>query len=374
MELARYLDELSTLVNIDCGTKTVAGVTQVASIICEKYRSLGWHAEQVDLGNQVGHGVFTTNKPHAKSYDVLLVGHLDTVFPEGTVAQRPLTHDEKNAYGPGVADMKGGILNILWAMRSLDKDVLNNMAIAITMNPDEETGSVHSKAWIASYAKKSRCVLVCEGARVDGSLVKARKGAAMYQLDFTGKASHAGNAPEKGRSAITELAHWVLALNQLAQPEQGTTVNIGTINGGDAANIVPDHAQAVVDVRFRCNDEYVRVNKAISEMVKQSFTPDIKIALKPLSLLPAMDPTAETETLMQHVEQCGDDVGIKVTWQSVGGGSDANHTAALGVPSLDGFGPVGGNFHTPEEYLDLDSVFPRIKLLARVISTLAPSR
>lgn len=370
MQLKEYLEELRTLVNVDCGTTTIAGVTEVAKIMQQKYLDLGWHAELVDLGHQVGKGVFATNKPNASQFDVLLVGHLDTVFPAGTVAERPMSVDENKAYGPGVADMKAGLLNILWAIRQLEESDGQRLSIAVTMNPDEETGSSYSHKWIGEYAKKSQCVLVAEAARVDGSLVKARKGVANYRIDFAGTASHAGNAPEKGRSTINEFAHWVMAVNKLAQPEVGTTLNFGVVHGGDAANIVPDKAHAILDVRFRNNDEYKRINDALQAMKIHSFTPDIDITLTQLSHSPAMDPSAQTEKLMALIERCGKEVGIDITWQSVGGGSDANHTAALGIPSLDGLGPIGGNFHSPTEYLQLDSVLPRIKLLTRVISSL----
>lgn len=370
MQLDQYLEELRPLINVDCGTKTTEGVTHVAKLMQKKYQDLGWHTELVGLGSAVGKGVFATNKPDAQQYDVLLVGHLDTVFPEGTAAERPMSLDEKNAYGPGVSDMKSGLLNIVWAIRQLEDADLNRLSIAVTMNPDEEIGSPHSHHWIGEHAKKSKCVLVAEAARLDGSLVKARKGASTYKLSFSGRASHAGNAPEQGRSTITELAHWILEINKLANPEVGTTLNVGVVKGGDAGNIVPDKAEALVDLRFRSADEYKRVNQVLTDMAKTSFTPDIGISLTQISLMPAMDPSAETEKLMALVERCGKEEGIEITWQSVGGGSDANHTAALGVPSLDGLGPIGGNFHSPQEYLVLDSIIPRIKLLKRVISSL----
>lgn len=370
MEIKQYIEELRPLIDVDCGTNTPAGVTAIANIMQKKYQDINWHAELVDLGDAVGKAVFATNKPNAQHYDVLLVGHLDTVFPAGTVAERPMTHDDKRAYGPGVADMKSGVLNILCALRSLEAADLDRLAIAVTMNPDEETGSSYSHQWIGEYAKKSKCVLVAEAARVDGSLVKARKGVANYRIQFVGRASHAGNAPDQGRSTINELAHWILNVNQLTNKEAGTTLNVGVVKGGDAANIVPDKAEAILDVRFRNNDEFHRINNALLEMQKKSFTPDIAITLTQLSHSPAMDPSAETEKLMKLVERCGEQEGIEIKWQSVGGGSDANHTAALGIPSLDGFGPIGGNFHSPAEYLELDSVIPRINLLKRVISSL----
>lgn len=370
MNLERYIEELKSLVNVDCGTATLSGVATVAGVMETLWQKEGWHTQRVDLGDKVGPGVFVTNKPEAKEYDVLLVGHLDTVFPPGTVAERPLTQDSERLYGPGVSDMKSGLLNILWAMRSLSNTHLERLSIAIAMNPDEETGSVHSHQWIGEIAKRSRCVLVCEAARADGSLVKARKGMAGYRLTFSGVAAHAGNEPEKGRSAVTALANSILAINALSDIPRGTTLNVGVISGGSVANVVADHAVAELDVRFWENDEYERVNKALEALCAEGFLDGVTTSLTRINHKPAMAASEETQLLMRLVELAGQEEGVKVTWQAVGGGSDANHTAALGIPSLDGFGPVGAGFHSPAEWLDIASIEPRIRLLRRVISML----
>ncbi|AFJ46357.1 M20 family metallopeptidase [Shimwellia blattae] len=370
MDLNHYFAELRQLVNVDCGTHTLAGVAEVAGIMAGLWREQGWQVDKVDLGPQAGPGLLVTNKPGASQYDVLLVGHLDTVFPEGTVAQRPFSQDDTRAYGPGVSDMKSGLLNILWAIRGLAPEHQQRLSIAVAMNPDEETGSVHSHQWIGELAKRSRVVLVCEAARADGSLVKARKGMAGYHLHFSGVAAHAGNEPEKGRSAITALAQAVLAINALGNPELGTTLNIGVVSGGSAANVVPDSATAELDVRFWDNNEYQRVNSQLSALCQQGFLDEVTTTLKPVNHKPAMAASADTQGLMALVEQAGQQEGVPVTWQAVGGGSDANHTAALGIPTLDGFGPVGAGFHSPAEYLEIASIEPRIRLLRRVIASL----
>lgn len=370
MDIEKYIAELQTLVNVDCGTATLEGVAEVAGIIGQLWQQEGWHVESVDLGREVGPGLFVTNKPGAEKFDVLLVGHLDTVFPAGTVAGRPMSRDDTRLYGPGVSDMKSGLLNILWAIRTLDPAHRERLSIAVAMNPDEETGSVHSHTWIGELAKKSRCVLVCEAARADGSLVKARKGMAGYHLTFTGVAAHAGNEPEKGRSAITALANSIIAINALADSATGTTLNIGVVRGGSAANVVADSAFADLDVRFWQNDEDTRVRQALQTLCEQGFLDGVTTTLTQVNHKPAMAASEETGELMALVEQAGKEEGIAVTWQSVGGGSDANHTAALGIPTLDGLGPVGAGFHSPAEWLDIASVEPRIRLLRRVLSKL----
>ncbi|MEZ6876532.1 M20 family metallopeptidase [Enterobacter sp. KBR-315C3_2022] len=370
MNLDHYIEELKTLVNVDCGTQTTDGVATVAGIIEALWQREGWHAERVDLGDKVGPGVFVSNKPQAEQFDVLLVGHLDTVFAPGTVAERPMSEDATRLYGPGVSDMKSGLLNILWAMRELDAADKDRLAIAVAMNPDEETGSVYSHAWIGELAKRSRRVLVCEAARADGSLVKARKGMAGYHLTFSGVAAHAGNDPEKGRSAITALAHAVAAINALTDWDRGTTLNVGAIRGGSAANVVADSAFAELDVRFWENDEYDRVNQALDALCEKGFLEGVTTTLTRVNHKPAMAASDATQQLMQLVERAGKEEGIAITWQAVGGGSDANHTAALGIPTLDGLGPIGAGFHSPAEWLDKASIEPRIRLLKRIVSML----
>jgi len=370
MNLEHYIEELKTLVNVDCGTRTLDGVATVAGIMQRLWQAEGWHAEQVDLGNQVGPGVLVTNQPQAETFDVLLVGHLDTVFAPGTAAARPLSQDETRLYGPGVSDMKSGLLNILWAMRGLDAADKARLSIAVAMNPDEETGSVYSHVWIGELVKRSRCVLVCEAARADGSLVKARKGMAGYQLHFSGVAAHAGNDPEKGRSAITALANAITAINGLTDWDRGTTLNVGVIQGGSAGNVVADSASAELDVRFWENDEYDRVHQALEGLCAKGFLDGVTTTLTRVNHKPAMATSDDTRALMQRVENAGREEGIAITWQAVGGGSDANHTAALGIPTLDGFGPIGAGFHSPAEWLEIASIEPRIRLLKRVVSML----
>ncbi len=365
--MKNYIAELATLVNIDCGTQTREGVAAVAGIIRQLWQNEGWHTEQVDLGEAVGPGIFVTNKPQATQFDVLLVGHLDTVFPPGTAAARPMSRDDARLYGPGVSDMKSGLLNILWAMRSLPVADRERLSIAVAMNPDEETGSVHSHQWIGELAKRSRCVLVCEAARADGSLVKARKGMAGYHLTFSGVAAHAGNEPEKGRSAIVALANSILAINALGDAAAGTTLNVGVVRGGSTANVVPDAAFAELDVRFWQNEEFDRVHQALTALCEKGFADGVTTTLTRVNYKPAMAASDDTQALMRLVESAGEQEGVDVTWQAVGGGSDANHTAALGIPTLDGLGPVGAGFHSADEWLEIASIEPRVRLLRRMV-------
>ena len=369
--LNEYLEELRPLIDVDCGTYTVEGIEFIATQFEAKFAEMtGWSVKRVDCG-KAGLGLEIRNKPEADVIDVMMIGHMDTVFPVGTAAARPMTNDAEKAYGPGVSDMKSGLLNIVYAMRNLDQAVLDKLSICICMNPDEETGSLDSVEWIQSVAKDAKNVLVAEAARADGGLVKARKGMAGYKITFKGVAAHAGNEPENGRSAITEMANWILAINAMTNFESGTTLNVGVVSGGAGANIVPEHAQAVLDVRFWSNEEYDDVDTKLRAMLDTPYVDGVSITMERESYKPSMVAGPLTEALMALVEESADELEIAINWKEVGGGSDANNTAILGVPTLDGFGPVGAGFHSDQEYLLLESIEPRIRMLMRVLEKLA---
>lgn len=368
--LQEYLEELRPLIDVDCGTLTTEGIEVIANQMEKKYLDMGWYVKRVDCGI-AGTGLEVRNKPDCKDIDVMLIGHMDTVFPVGTAAARPMTLDDKRAYGPGVSDMKSGLLNVVYALRGMDKATLDKLSICICMNPDEEIGSLHSETWLKSVAVNAKNVLVAEAARADGSLVKARKGMARYRLTFSGKAAHAGNEPQNGRSAITEMANWILGINALTNFESGTTLNVGLVKGGAGANIVPDHAEAVIDVRFWDNDEYADADAKIRTMAETPFLDGVTVTVDREAHKPSMVPSEKTEALMALVEESGKELGIDIKWQEVGGGSDANLTAVLGIPTLDGLGPAGAGFHSADEYLELESIEPRIKLLMTVLTKIA---
>lgn len=366
-----YLEELRPLIDVDCGTYTVEGIEFIATQFEAKFADMtGWSVKRVDCG-KAGLGLEIRNKPEAEIIDVMMIGHMDTVFSVGTAAARPMTNDAEKAYGPGVSDMKSGLLNIVYAMRNLDQAVLDKLSICICMNPDEETGSLDSVEWIQSVAKDAKNVLVAEAARANGDLVKARKGMAGYKITFKGVAAHAGNEPEKGRSAITEMANWILAINAMTNFESGTTLNVGVVSGGAGANIVPEDAQAIIDVRFWSNEEYDDVDTKLRAMLETPFVEGVSIAMERESYKPSMVASPLTEALMALVEESAQELEIAINWQEVGGGSDANNTAILGVPTLDGFGPIGAGFHSDQEYLLLESIEPRIKMLMRVLEKIA---
>lgn len=369
-DLQTYLNQLEKLVNVDCGSYTPAGISQVADVLTPMFEQIGFTVVRHQLDEKAGPCLEITNKPGADCYDVMLSGHMDTVFPEGTVAERPMTCDAQKIYGPGVTDMKSGILGAWYALQALTTDELDRLAIVVALNCDEEIGSVYSRGWLETIARKSRQVLVCEASRPTGNLIRSRKGNAKYEIEFHGIASHAGSALAEGVSAIYELSHWALAIKAMVNLETGTTMNVGVIEGGMAVNVVPDYAKATVDLRFWNTDEAEAIDDRLRAMAEKPFEHGAKVTVNRLTFKPSMQPTADTEALIRLVSTEADKLDIIHGWEDAGGGSDGNFTAAVGTPTLDGFGPMGAGFHSDKEYLLIDSIKPRIQLLANVLKRL----
>lgn len=372
MDKQTFLEHMKPFINTDCGTYDTEGVAKVAEMISDKYRALGgWHIQSKHLHDEVGPGLLISNRENPDHFDVLLIGHLDTVFPKGTAAERPFKVEGNRAYGPGVADMKNGVIAMYAALSELDPAVRDKLSIGVLHNPDEEIGSIHSADWIVEVAKKADRVLVCESARADGSLVSQRKGYGNFILSFKGVAAHAGNEPEKGRSAVLEMAHWITELTRFNDYDNGTSVTVGLVKGGSASNVVPEHAEAIVDMRFWDNAKFEEIHHALQEMAKKPHVDGVQITVTVKSHKPAMIMNEGTKSLMQLVEKAGAKIGLPITWQAVGGGSDANLTSSHGIPSLDGFGPIGASFHSDKEYLEIDSIEQRVALIKAVLEEIA---
>lgn len=363
----QYLQDLAKLVNIDSGSNSPAGVAAVAEFFDQKYREMGWQVTKQQFDSSVGPCLEITNQAAAQ-FDLLLLGHIDTVFPVGTARERPFTIKDGHAYGPGVNDMKAGVLLMYYALRVLHTQAaLGDKAICVALNSDEEIGSAFSRPWIEKLAQKSKYVFVLEPARANGALVKERKGVGRYQLEFTGVASHSGVDHQKGKSAINELGHWIISLHGLTDYQLGTTVNVGLVSGGTATNVVAEHAEAKVDLRITDMEELQRVEATIRKLVEQPKTPGVKVHVTGGVQRPPMNAGDATEKLCALVEEIGKRVNVAVKWAKTGGGSDGNFSAALGIPTIDGLGPIGGGSHSVDEYLVIESIEPRFKLLTELI-------
>jgi glutamate carboxypeptidase len=298
---------------------------------------------------------------------VLLIGHMDTVFDDGTAGARAFRVEGDRAFGPGVSDMKGGLLAGFLALEALREAGIPVDATYVC-NPDEEIGSVFSKGIIEEVARDADVCFVLECARANGNIVSARKGITDMRIDITGRAAHAGVEPHKGRNAILEAAHQVLALQGLNGRWDGVTVNVGVIAGGTRPNVVADRCSLEIDIRSPREDTFVEAEEEVRRVAMATTVPDVAAEVRLMAGHRPMERSAASARLVGLAQSVAGELGFDVQDQATGGASDANTTSALGVPTLDGLGPIGGDAHGEAEWLDLSSVVPRVTLLAWLIA------
>ncbi|WP_137845873.1 M20 family metallopeptidase [Microbacterium sp. 2FI] len=302
--------------------------------------------------------------PGGQAPRLLLLGHLDTVFPLGTLIGRPFARDDDRLTGPGVFDMKSGVVIMAEALAT----ARHARDVAVLLTSDEETGSSTSRGLIEREAARAGSVLVLEPS-LAGALKVARRGGSMYRLDVHGRSAHAGLEPWAGRSALTELAHQVLALPALADEERGTTVNPTVARAGTATNVIPDHAELRVDVRAETIAELERVDRAMRAL--RAHTPDVGVVVTGGVNRPPME-RASSEELLATARSVAAHLGQSdLDAVSAGGASDGNFTAAVGARTLDGLGPNGGGAHAVDEWVSLASTLERIDLVAGIIDLVA---
>jgi glutamate carboxypeptidase len=375
----QYKDEalklLERLVNIDSGSGYEPGLTQVRDITIDELKKLGATIEIIpNTAPDKSSHVVATLKGTGKA-KILLMAHMDTVFKEGSAAARPFRIKDGRAYGPGVMDDKGGIVVGLYALKVLKNLNFTDYAqITFLLDASEETGSTAATELIQNVAKQHDVTLNLEPGRPADGLVVWRKGSATAVVEVKGKASHAGVAPELGRNAAMEAAHQILQLGKLGDAEKKTTINFTVLNAGDRVNVIPDQATAKADVRAAVPEEFDRIEKDLARVSADKLIPETEVTTHLLRGLPPMPQTPESDKLVAMAQGIYGEIGKTLTIEGSGGAADASLSAGVGVPTLDGFGIVGGNIHTPEEYAEVDSVSPRIYLLTRMIMALATAK
>jgi glutamate carboxypeptidase len=373
-DLPDYLADLEHLVNIDCGSYTPAGVNEIGRWVTGFLTDLGADVDlRPDPEGRFGNTVVATFVGRAGGPRILLIGHMDTVFDPGTVAERPFRVDDGIAHGPGVTDMKSGLLAGLYAIKAVLGELggLPFERLTFVANPDEEVGSPSSTPHIQSIAADADACLVLECARANGDIVSARKGILEIRIVVHGRAAHAGVEPEKGRNAILEAARIVRHLHDLNGRWPDVTVNVGKISGGTRPNVVPDRCEIEVDVRATTGEGLDAVEAALREIAEATEVPDTTAELQVMAGWRPMEKLARSGHLVEHAQSVALRLGFEIKDTATGGASDANSTAGQGVPSLDGLGPIGGSDHSPAEYLELDSVVPRTALLAGLLLAIA---
>ena len=358
---------LERLVNIDSGTFNGPGLDRVGAIAQEELKRLGAQVETFPAAPALSRNIQATFTGSGKGR-ILLVAHLDTVFADGAAAARPFRIEGARAYGPGIMDDKGGIVIALAALKILKQSGDTGYGkITVLLNTNEETGSHGTRALMEKLSKEHDVALNLEPGRPADGLVVVRKGSGEISLEVTGKAAHAGVAPDSGRNAAMEAAHQMLQLSKLADPGKQTTVNFTVIKSGERSNVIPDLATAQADVRVAVPEEFDRVEQDLARISANRLIPDTKVSAKLRRGFPPMPKSPVTDGVAAKAQAVYGELGRKLTLESSGGAADSSLTYAAGVPTIDGLGIVGGAIHTPEEYAEVESIAPRVYLLARLI-------
>ena len=370
-----FVEALEEMVNVDCGSYTPDGVNQIVDLCQARSESHGWSVERErhhpaggerQLGDLLIGRLEGSGGPR-----VLMIGHTDTVFDVGTVADRPFRIEGSRAFGPGVSDMKAGLLAGFFAVEILQEVGFAGFGrITYVCNPDEEIGSPFSRVYIQELAKEADVALVLEGARENGDIVSARKGVSDYVIEVIGRAAHAGIEPERGRSAILEAAHKTIALQALNGRWPGVTVNVGVMAGGTRTNVVPERCTIEVDLRSPEEETLQAAEAEIERIARGHTVPDVAVRVIGGGWHRPMEKKEGGTRLAELAIRVAGELGFELRDAATGGASDANTTSAAGVPTLDGLGPVGGDDHSPKEWVDLTSVVPRISMLAGLLSRL----
>ncbi|MDP9249941.1 MAG: M20 family metallopeptidase [Chloroflexota bacterium] len=365
----RFLTELEALVSVDCGSYTPYGVNQVADAVGASLTELGATIERVvhqPHGAEPRLGDLVIGRLAGDGPRLLLIGHMDTVFEPGTAAQRPFRRAGDRALGPGVSDMKAGLLAGLHALGAL-QEIGQRPSVTVVANPDEEIGSPFSTPYIQALAAEHDAALVLECARANGDIVSARKGIADYEVSLTGRAAHAGVEPEKGRSAILAAAEQIVALHALNGRWPSVTLNAGVVEGGTRPNVVAASCRYELDLRAATVAEFDAAAAEVARLVGAPAIPGVTAALQRSAFHPPWERSPAVARLAALAIATAIELGFDLRDASTGGASDGNTTAALGLPTLDGLGPIGGDDHSADEWLDLSSVVPRVTLLAGLI-------
>jgi glutamate carboxypeptidase len=362
-EMAGVLQELAEHES-PAGDKT--RVDRLGRRIAELCRERGATVERIAQAELGDHLRVTWSGTGAGN--VLILSHMDTVWPVGELARRPVRREDGKLYGPGVFDMKSGIVQSIYAVDALRAAGVDSPSVTLLVTSDEETGSRSSRTLIEEEARRAKAVLVVEPSSDGGRLKTARKGIGMYSLTVTGRPAHAGIEPEKGVSALLELAHQTVALHALTDLESGISVTVGRASGGTRRNVVPATAEAEIDLRVLTASQAEELHRRILSL--KPTLPGARIEVTGGINRPPMERTAGVERLYLLAVEAAQELDMTLDESLSGGGSDGNFSAALGVPTLDGLGAVGGGAHALDEHVVIDEIPRRAALLAGVVARL----
>lgn len=362
---------LEQVVNIDSGTGDVEGGRRVAAILTPRLEALGMTVEAVPAeipglpDNLVGR-----LKGPGKGR-ILMIAHLDTVFEPGTAAKRPYRMTDDRLTGPGVGDEKGGVVQGVYALQILkDLGFKDFGQITFLIETSEERGSPGTRKLIDRLLQDADVELNLEPGDPPDMVTVWRKGSNSFYIDVKGRPAHAGIAPQDGRNAALELIHQLDSIRQFPTSGDGLTVNLTLMSAGARYNIIPEDASAAINVRVRDKADMEKVAHALETSAKSTVIPDTRVTIRREASFPPLPNNAATEALADRAEAIYAGLGMKIGRGGNGGASESALANEAGVPALDGLGPVGGKFHSEDEYIDLKSVTPRLYLLTKLIMDL----
>jgi glutamate carboxypeptidase len=366
------LDELRRMVDTDGGSYDKAGVDAVGAQVSRFMAAQGIPVETV-RGERFGDCLRATvaggeaaASGNARR-NILLMGHRDTVFPKGEPERRPFRMEGGRAYGPGVADMKAGLVMNMFVLAAFARFGGAPGPLVGLFTGDEEIGSPEGRPVIEAEARSARAVFNSEPGRPSGAVVTGRKGGVFMAFDIEGKAAHSGGNFEAGISAIGELAQKVTAIHALTDLGRGITLNVGLVSGGQSVNTVAPWAQGQIDLRYVEPADRDEVMGRIHEIVARSFVPGTRATLTIRGEFLPLNQSPATARLFDVYRDSAREAGFETMGEFTGGCADSGFTAAMGAPTICGVGPVGGRAHSPEEYLEVSTLVPRAQALARAI-------
>lgn len=362
------IDLLRDVVNIDSGSYDKEGVDAVGARFERHF------AEHGIPSRRESHSTFgdalhaEVAKPGSNEKPVLLMGHRDTVFGKGEAGRRPFTIKDKRAYGPGVADMKAGLVMNVFVATAFHRFGGAPLPIKVLITSDEEIGSPSSRPVIEREGRAARAVFNSEPGRPTGNVVTSRKGGIFMHMAVTGKAAHSGANFAAGISAIGELAHKIIQIHALTDLTKGITLNVGLVSGGQSVNTTAPHAEGQIDMRYVDPKDRATVMAEIERIIATPYVPGTSAVLTIKGEFVPVVQSEASKALFENYQAAAKQAGLTTLQGEFSGGcADSGFTAAVGTPTICGVGPVGGLAHTPEEYLELDSIVPRAQTLALAI-------
>jgi glutamate carboxypeptidase len=361
------LELLETVVNIDSGSYDKQGVDAVGDVFVRFFseRDMPTVVEPHETFGNAIHIRLDDSRSNEKP--IVLMGHRDTVFPKGEVSRRPFRIDDGRAYGPGVSDMKSGLVMNAFVLDAFRRFGGAPAPLAGLITSDEEIASPSSRPVIERVARDARCIFNAEPGRPSGGVVTGRKGGVFMRLEIEGRAAHSGGNFEYGISAIGELAHKIVKLHEITDLKRGTTVNVGIVKGGQSVNTTAPSAQGDIDLRYMTPKDRADAMQKIEAIVTASYVAGTKSTLSVMGEFLPLNATPASEQLFSGYQAAAKTVGLEVKGEFSGGCADSGFTAAVGCPTICATGPVGAKAHTAEEYLEVESMVPRAQALALAI-------